>query len=623
MQNVLNSSPYTQYQPYQQSNPNYYQGKYSQYNNYHPSYYQTPQISTVNWKFINDCNPQMIEANEDIEKMNQILSLISHSDFQSDSQTNQNPNILKLLSLTQVVINYLLKCQNDLKEQNSILQKRNSSIENAMKKNNKSSSYYKGKLIKAVAILKKSKTRERCPTCHVTLQSFHELDQHMKTSHNKLLNEWICIKEGKESPLQKQIAEMQREIRELKTNQRSHYFNDSANANKQKKKIEHSLFDKSNNNDNYLNLSSDEDTAIKQQQYIQPRPQIQPKIQVQQQIPIIQNIPNPDDTDNLAKLNAKKRAEDFLSHRRPATPMHPQQVDEIVHKISNMLHEQSKQVNYGEIVKEEPPEDLRKDISEDVESDHPMPETSTNNNLKDLKKPLKPPRRRKAKKKENKEEESEKETPDQTPEKKLQGDDHCYGDSMPLSSSSLNNSFVFMSEIAQYDSSATPSEAPKKIQHNDSNDTDSQPEQKPKNQENNQPHENNQPQEHNQNSDGHMDSNFHSESGHSKFEMVINDNDLATYEEFISDEESNHGNAENGGNDENAGEEEITYEYEEEEQNEPKVKPAAKPVLDENEEYSYTYEDIEPDNKGYIHQSPQPLNNSLRHTLEEEDEASF
>ena len=58
MQNVLNSSPYAQYQPY---GSNYYQGKYPQYN---PSYYQAPKISTVDWKFVNECNAEMIRINE-------------------------------------------------------------------------------------------------------------------------------------------------------------------------------------------------------------------------------------------------------------------------------------------------------------------------------------------------------------------------------------------------------------------------------------------------------------------------------------------------------------------------------------------------------------------------------
>lgn len=609
MQNVLNSSPYAQYQPYQQYYPQYNQ-----------NYYQKPQNSTVDWKFVNDCNPDMIRAIEDIEKMNQILSLISKCDFQSDSQINQNPNILKLILLAQIVINYLLKCQEELKDTNNKLQRNYSSIENDIKKKNKSTDYYKSKLGKAIVVLKKSKTRERCPTCHKTFQSSQELDQHMRTIHNELWSEWVSIRKGKklpvtsqkESKLQKQVNKLQKQVEELTAKQRSQYYHDSYNDNKPIRP-EPSLFN-SNKDARYANISNDE---------LQPPKQPEPQQPPQQQQPIItQTFLKPDETENLAKLNAKRHAEDFLSHRRSATPMHPKQVDEIVQKISSMLHEQSKQVNYGEAVKEENPEELRQDISDDVKSDHPIPETSTHNNLKDIKKPLKSPKRKQKKKTQQ---EDEKEEPKEKP-KPQQNDEHCYGDSIPLSSSSLrNNNFIFSSEIAQYDSTAVPSSAPKPKNQDESSGEESQS--KPKQQQKQQ-----QKQDNIQNSDVQQNDSeisFHSESGHSQFVMPSNDYDFATYEEFISGEESDHRSRSHHHNDDQqqpGSEEEEVYYYDPDDEEavaapvKPKVEPDVDVKPDEEVEYSYTYEEEVPDKKGFIHPSPQPSNKSLKKTTYDDDD---
>lgn len=122
--------------------------------------------------------------------------------------------------------------------------------------------------------------------------------------------------------------------------------------------------------------------------------------------------------------------------------------------------------------------------------------------------------------------------------------------------------------------------------------------------------------------------------------MPSNDNDFATYEEFISADESDHHSKNQPKNNNNAhSEEEEIYYYEvDDDVDDPKQKVeqtnpsqpnntvtaggnaggAVRP--DDEFEYSYTYEDEIPESKGFIHPSPQPLNNSLKRPVVVDDD---
>lgn len=576
---MQNSSPYLQQQPYQQYNQNFFQGNYQQA----PNYYQNTQVSNIDWQFIDNCNPEVIEVSNDYRSIQQILNIAINGDFGSDYQTNQNPSVLKLLNLIKVVLRYQVKCISELDQDQKKTLEQNKKMESSLKQNKKSASQYKKKLVEYVNIIRKSKTRERCPRCHITLANLGQLDEHMKVKHHELLKAWIVVRHNVDIPdFRKELNEIKKDIEECKAKQRNtHYFNDSNKP--PKKRTDISPFNRSQNPNVFELPSEDEQPSMNRQQFQpqqQPQPQPQPQPLVQQTQPTYQKPDKVDDTYDLSKLNAKKHAEDFLTHRRRTTPILPQQVDEIVHKIANSIHEQSKQINYGEAAKEEGPEELRKDISEDVESEHPMPKTSSINNLKDLKNPQKTSKRRRKKK------EEEEEKPAEEPKEEKSDDfDHRYGDSIPLTSSSLRSSFVFSSEKAEYDVSSESNAAPKSKSHSKDDNASI----------------------HSQSGSGSKQSKskkqedqaFASDNSYPNFEMPSNDYDFAVYESAPSYyNTANEGNSANAGNE--AGEEE--YEYEEEE-NADNYKPDAQ--QHEEFEYEYEYEDVTED-QGHIHPSPQP-----------------
>ncbi|OHT05562.1 hypothetical protein TRFO_26629 [Tritrichomonas foetus] len=460
------------------------------------------QGTSIDWNYITEMNPEMICLTSDIESMNKILNLVVHSDFSSDTFVNQNQNFLQLMKLVQVVMNYMAKCQEELKDQLS-------KSEDHLEKYKTFAEHAKHRIKKLSALLRLSRIHEKCPSCGRIFKSYEVLNAHMKKRHQQLFPAWISIRRNEVFPpppqnnakIQRQINHMKTQIKDLENQNIQTYTAESV-----PKRFKPAVFH--TNQIPLLDISSDESAtheppinANLPQQSAKPESQqpVIPESQQQQQpvqhqivrpIPVVQNLQSDysqaqgnqfeipssshpekkEQQETFEQAAVKAQAKEFLSQKRRATPILPKTVDEIVHKITKLVHEQSKRISYAQHV-EDSPDKVRKEISEDVSDEHPMPNKSKKNNLKDLKNPIKKTDKQKKlkaqqlkkleeqamknkKKKDNEEEEDpekEKKLKKQQKSSSTSSISHCYGDSMPLTSSH-NSSIIMSSDFAEYDS---------------------------------------------------------------------------------------------------------------------------------------------------------------------------
>ena len=407
-----------------------------------PIFPNQPNQTTFDWNYIKDLNPDLMKISNDLENMNKILNMVVNTDFSTDPQTNQNPNVLQLLKLIQNILRYMAHCQEELTKILDVYKEK-------AKKYKQGCICLRKKNSKLKEALKLSRIHEKCPSCGRIFRSYEVLNDHMRKRHSQLYNAWISIRKNEvlllspqsDPKIQKQINELKRQLIELLNQQKEA---------PEPKIIKPALF----NNDNIHVSSASLPPNENEQQYIPKQKQtaIQRSEEDKHHLSSSDYKKNPNKNDTAAAA-AREHAKNFLENKRRVTPILPKTIEEIVAKIAQLVHEQSKKISYAKSAEEEGPDKVRTDMKDDINKDHPMPNVSDKNNLKDLKKKLTKPERlkeyeRKSKEKSKQEEKSKKDESSDS----LSSVSHCYGDSMPLTNESGMSSVIFSSEFAQYES---------------------------------------------------------------------------------------------------------------------------------------------------------------------------
>lgn len=456
---------------------------------------QPPPNSTFNWELVAKNDPETIQITSDVDTMKAILNEVAKCTFTHDQQINPrlNPNVYKLIRLIQVVFNYMLKCQDDIVKSSDEYY---SIVKNLERKLNAT----QNKLKKASTKLRSFKKIAKCPVCSRNFISLQHLDGHISKMHHSISKAWISIRQNKVSEetikienVQAQIEEMRREMLNRTVPQQSirqTQMTQIIQPQQEYEEIPQSIFNKPKKSKKPVKLESESDdefgTTIRDPIPTHPVKLNQPEAEFEaveiQKTPF--EIESEEEIGNKKSIPPKlaKDATEFLS-RQGSFPVTNEALDEIVHKLKEKVHEQSRQV-MSEHNQDNNPDSVRKDIKNDIKRTRPMPKmkkgikktiNEIGNNSPD--KPKKEEKQHKEKPKkaelEEKKEKSDKEISDKssksvsdksrkaTPTKK-------YSDSMPMTSSNEPMFVKDETDEAQYSSAkesshAKPEKKPKAV----------------------------------------------------------------------------------------------------------------------------------------------------------------
>ena len=414
-------------------------------------YVQTVQtvVSTLDWKLINESDPALIEMKTDTAAMSKIMSAIVNCDCNADTLLNQNTSVVKLVKLAQVIFRYLMKCQEDLKgkcqEQEEYIQKLAKALRDSRRKAKK-----------LLVVAQKLRRGEKCPACGRPFENASFLNSHVKRRHGYIYDAWMSIRKNEpcvvtlpKEKLQAQIDELQRKLEKVEKKQRISQQNVA--------RVPLNPFMERPVQTQPAETSDGEiETEILDAPAPAPAPMPVPVPQVQPQPePAVMEVPPPEPKQSLQvstdafevtkpKVEAspkrklpdsiKARAKNFL-FRTSMPPVLPGQIDEIVGRITEIVHEQGRAAGFYK--EDADTDEMRQEVEDDLDEHSPLPKKPVANPLKEIKKPLKRFKRKKKKLEE-----------DSSRLKQTILGERLYGDSMPLTS--CNELSDLGSEFGEY-----------------------------------------------------------------------------------------------------------------------------------------------------------------------------
>ena len=404
-------------------------------------------VSSLDWKLITETDPSLIEMKTDTAAMSKIMSAIVNCDSAADSQINQNPNIQKLVRLSQVIFRYLMKCQDDLKNKNHEQEEYITKLEKALRDSKRKSK-------KLLLVAQKLRRGEKCPACGRPFESSQTLNSHIKRRHAYIYDAWMSIRRNEpctvtlpKDKLQAQIDELQRKLAKVEKKQRVSQQNLGPSGRvplnpfvERPQQPQHEETSDGEIETEFLDTMKAPMPAPAPAPAPVPAPEpvreVSPTVEASQNFHVSTDAfgvaPTPQASPRK-KLpdNIKARAKNFL-FRTSMPPVLPGQIDEIVGRITEIVHEQGRAAGFYK--EDADTDEMREEVENDLNEQSPLPKKPVANPLKEIKKPLKRFKRKSKKPKVEEESSRLKET--------IQGE-RLYGDSMPLTSTN---------ELSQVDS---------------------------------------------------------------------------------------------------------------------------------------------------------------------------
>ena len=183
----------------------------------------------MNWNFLQNLDIEMIKEFNDFEYMQQFINTFIKTEFSNfDYQILSHPLSRKLFLMFQHTTEYLIKCQDQLK--NKINEIQNINIQQKekiqiLKKKIKN---------KNIIINNFNFNIEKCPICDKKCKSKKDLDLHIQKHHNLHLNSWISIRKDKPINFNKEIDILKDEIISLKEKLKENFQNKKNTENDRK-----------------------------------------------------------------------------------------------------------------------------------------------------------------------------------------------------------------------------------------------------------------------------------------------------------------------------------------------------------------------------------------------------
>lgn len=324
---------------------------------------------SFDWNEVLEMDPDEIKQKKDTKMMHYILNKFVGAKFStSDMEIFQNPHItLRLMLLLQIVIEYLARTHMELQ---SMYGKSELSLNQEKIENGKS----RQKIQKLSSALRTVKSSVKCPTCGNYYDSDLDLDRHMNLNHHPIYEAWSCVRENKVPDQIQKAQEMKREIENLRQIVRS--------LQKDQRKKKHSKEGKLTEQTEEPKIKYDPNKPMfDTSQYPSCKDEQKAVHPEDKQVPYLVIQDTPEVSISVKPSKPKKtipqqqtEAALFLK-RKQIKEIAPQQLEERMHKISEVVHKQSEIVEQRHTNKPVR-QYVRKKMSKRLKKEVPEPPTS-------------------------------------------------------------------------------------------------------------------------------------------------------------------------------------------------------------------------------------------------------
>ncbi|KAH0790627.1 Zinc finger, C2H2 type family protein [Histomonas meleagridis] len=400
--------------------------------------YTSSEFSEL-WNYVQSSDPNSIRITNDTVALNKIMNLFVQTDFSRDPRVNKNPTLVKLLHLIQLVLHYMSRCQDELK---NISEQKSDQILKLKAQDKK----YKPLFEKYYTLWKRSKRAAKCPSCYRLFESMDHLDGHIKRRHPHFLEAWVSIRQNKECEVQDTTKQMKTQIVKLKqkikdiSKSKEKITIPQSNTTIEPSKLTpfpetHPILKLANSSLSFEIKEEKEDKVPfsypKSEKIIQTNSDEEKIFQVNET-----KKSDPEINKKANNQEIRNRAKEFLGRKKGLT-LAPSEVNDIVGKITSLIHEQSKNLKNPD---NRTSTEIRDDLEGEIESTIPMSEQikSGRNNIKTVR--------------ENKPFKNKKQTVMHSKlvqeEKSFSSALEIHGDSMPFTSD--DHSSMIISDAAEY-----------------------------------------------------------------------------------------------------------------------------------------------------------------------------
>jgi len=165
----------------------------------------------LNWGNIQRIDVDLVKSTRDFDIIQDFVNDFAFSRLNDkDVQIIKNPIVVKLISILQVSLKYVIDCQNELKNMNEKLQK-----SNLMQK--EQIVLLKDEQNRKAALLRQAyQEYERCPVCGKKCSQMKSLDKHIYKDHRSHYESWVSLRKDTPIDHKKDIMILQTKIDELK-----------------------------------------------------------------------------------------------------------------------------------------------------------------------------------------------------------------------------------------------------------------------------------------------------------------------------------------------------------------------------------------------------------------------
>ena len=172
-----------------------------------------PQTGGVDWALIASCSPEELAETNDVDTLSAIFRSFVHAEFtQTEAQLMPNPLTAKFFRILQIGIQYLLDCQEQLKESVEDSEKTISALKTKMKA-------LTAALVRAKDASKRneriSEVTEKCVVCGRRFKNISYLDGHVQRRHGALMPAWRSLRTGQLQGMEdfvEQIENLRQEV---------------------------------------------------------------------------------------------------------------------------------------------------------------------------------------------------------------------------------------------------------------------------------------------------------------------------------------------------------------------------------------------------------------------------
>lgn len=180
----------------------------------------------VNWRMLGALDVHGIQRETDVAALQEVIDNITFCDIEGEDVRYVDPNFVRMFQVSQLIIEYLLYCQNALQETEQSAQKKNSLLENELNKFKEQSEKQLlelytlkreqkslKKAVYAYQIMTKNKQSSRCKYCPKAFENMEYLQNHVKRRHQDVDQDIMKKLSGTMEDLSVRLLEAEKKLR--------------------------------------------------------------------------------------------------------------------------------------------------------------------------------------------------------------------------------------------------------------------------------------------------------------------------------------------------------------------------------------------------------------------------